>query len=798
MQIKNNIVGIDTLTLSISKPIFTQAFCTRLYNNQYRQEISNGNQKTLQQHIHDSFDGIFDNADQNKLYRPIIKNELDHFRNGWTLINPTTSSFLPSTSLGKKYKYNINIAQFYACERKGVDILALENDQLITKPSDIRMHVMQGFEHSPMQLIVSTELSRFKHRYHCNDEIVDNYDDSVACIKELERILSHFVINLDLKNADLLRFDVALDMIDQPVESVLSRIEIPESFSNNVKSYGKTGRTIALHRTTNTKDHKKKISIYDKTAKSANDLKSINQIISKKKIIAENDECNLLAKRDHMKAKLATKQRTTRCEYRLESKAKISNTIGCTKLYQIFESERSFTDAIDATMSEMHRYFKVNDHAQVRMIDDAQISMKAFIDCSAVKTMQEIAGSVSDFFELAKNKTNCMQLKERGFRQARSHYISVERNDMQSLASIFAIETARDKSTALGAFCAKSKSIDAEIIEDKFISLTHAPIASDAFDADDLADDDLADDDLADDDLADVGMADAEIADAEIALRKMIAKIKKLSTHKLDQVIKFIDQCSNDADADDVDNVNTDACNVNSNACNVNSNACNVNTNADADADADADDVGNVNTDADALKNGKKNAEIGLLLYKDGNAHDATYLQSVKICNSNATSARCVDSVAQNDWPVVAQNNWDNVCWREWQAHNNKDNCELWTVKQKSLLKSVKQSIDVLSFKIDQLPYEAQALLNSEDYEQQDEATKHIARVKAMLFDHIKQTMPRELMIIDEHDVFALDRFNKAFQIYWMNRPLIVRELTELISSVDAIVDHAFRIAMCA
>ena len=744
MQIKNNIVGIDTLVLSISKPIFTQAFCTRLYNNQYRQEISNGNQKTLQQHIHDAFDGIFDDADQNKLYRPIIKNELDHFRNGWTLINPTTSSFLPSTSLGKKYKYNINIAQFYACETKGVDILSLENDQLITKPSDIRMHVVQGFEHSPMQLIVSTELSRFKHRYHCNDEIVDNYDDSIACIKELERILSHFVINLDLKNADLLRFDVALDMIDQPVESVLSRIEIPESFLNNVKSYGKTGRTIALHRTTNAKDHKKKISIYDKTAKSASDLKSINQIISKKKIIAETDECNLLAKRDHMKAKLATKQRTTRCEYRLESKAKISNTIGCTKLYQVFESERSFTDAIDATMSEMHRYFKVNDHAQVRMIDNAEISMKAFIDCSAVKTMQEIAGSVSDFFELAKDKTNCMQLKERGFRQARSHYISIERSEMQSFASIFSIETAKDKSTALGAFCAKSKSIDAEIIDDKFISLNHAPIASDALDIEmaDAFDSEMAD-------AFDAEMADAEIADAEIALRKMLAKIKKLSMHKLDQVIKVIDQCLNDAD--DAFNANTEM--------------------------------------ADALKNGKKNAEIGLLLYKDGNAHDATCFQSIEICNSNATNEQCVGRVAQNDWAV---------CWREWQAHNDKDNCELWTIKQKSLLKSVKQSVDVLSFKIDQLPYEAQALLSSEDYEQQDEATKHIARVKAMIFEHIKQTMPKELMIIDEHDVYALDRFNQSFQIYWMNRPLIVRELAELISSVDAIVDHAFRMAMCA
>ena len=713
MQIKNNIVGIDTLVLSISKPIFTQAFCTRLYNNQYRQEISNGNQKTLQQHIHDAFDGIFDDADQNKLYRPIIKNELDHFRNGWTLINPTTSSFLPSTSLGKKYKYNINIAQFYACETKGVDILSLENDQLITKPSDIRMHVVQGFEHSPMQLIVSTELSRFKHRYHCNDEIVDNYDDSIACIKELERILSHFVINLDLKNADLLRFDVALDMIDQPVESVLSRIEIPESFLNNVKSYGKTGRTIALHRTTNAKDHKKKISIYDKTAKSASDLKSINQIISKKKIIAETDECNLLAKRDHMKAKLATKQRTTRCEYRLESKAKISNTIGCTKLYQVFESERSFTDAIDATMSEMHRYFKVNDHAQVRMIDNAEISMKAFIDCSAVKTMQEIAGSVSDFFELAKDKTNCMQLKERGFRQARSHYISIERSEMQSFASIFSIETAKDKSTALGAFCAKSKSIDAEIIDDKFISLNHAPIASDALDIEmaDAFDSEMAD-------AFDAEMADAEIADAEMA---------------------------------DAFNANTEM--------------------------------------ADALKNGKKNAEMGLLLYKDGNAHDATCFQSIEICNSNATNEQCVGRVAQNDWAV---------CWREWQAHNDKDNCELWTIKQKSLLKSVKQSVDVLSFKIDQLPYEAQALLSSEDYEQQDEATKHIARVKAMIFEHIKQTMPKELMIIDEHDVYALDRFNQSFQIYWMNRPLIVRELAELISSVDAIVDHAFRMAMCA
>jgi hypothetical protein len=213
--------------------------------------------------------------------------------------------------------------------------------------------------------------------------------------------------------------------------------------------------------------------------------------------------------------------------------------------------------------------------------------------------------------------------------------------------------------------------------------------------------------------------------------------------------------------------------------------------NADAEiADAEMADAFNANTEmADALKNGKKNAEMGLLLYKDGNAHDATCFQSIEICNSNATNGQCVGRVAQNDWAV---------CWREWQAHNDKDNCELWTIKQKSLLKSVKQSVDVLSFKIDQLPYEAQALLSSEDYEQQDEATKHIARVKAMIFEHIKQTMPKELMIIDEHDVYALDRFNQSFQIYWMNRPLIVRELAELISSVDAIVDHAFRMAMCA
>jgi len=794
MQIKNNIVGIDTLVLSISKPIFTQAFCTRLYNNQYRQEISNGNQKTLQQHIHDAFDGIFDDADQNKLYRPIIKNELDHFRNGWTLINPTTSSFLPSTSLGKKYKYNINIAQFYACETKGVDILSLENDQLITKPSDIRMHVVQGFEHSPMQLIVSTELSRFKHRYHCNDEIVDNYDDSIACIKELERILSHFVINLDLKNADLLRFDVALDMIDQPVESVLSRIEIPESFLNNVKSYGKTGRTIALHRTTNAKDHKKKISIYDKTAKSASDLKSINQIISKKKIIAETDECNLLAKRDHMKAKLATKQRTTRCEYRLESKAKISNTIGCTKLYQVFESERSFTDAIDATMSEMHRYFKVNDHAQVRMIDNAEISMKAFIDCSAVKTMQEIAGSVSEFFELAKNKTHCMQLKERGFRQARSHYISIERSEMQSFASIFSIETAKDKSTALGAFCAKSKSIDAEIIDDKFISLNHAPIASDALDIEmaDAFDSEMAD-------AFDAEMADAEIADAEIALRKMLAKIKKLSMHKLDQVIKVIDQCLNDAD--DAFNANTEMADAEiADAEIADAEIADDACNADAEiADAEMADAFNANTEmADALKNGKKNAEMGLLLYKDGNAHDETCFQSIEICNSNATNEQCVDRMTQNDWPVVAQNDWGAVCWREWQAKNDKDNCELWTKQQRALLKNVMRSISILSFKIDQLSYEDQALLNFEDYEQQAKATKHIAKVKAMIFEHIKETMPKELMIIDENDVYALDRFHTSFRMYWISRPLIVRELTELISSVDAVIDHAFKMAMCA
>ena len=203
MQIKRNVIGIDTLTLSIANPIFTQAFCTRLYNNQYKQEISNGNQKTLQQHIHDSFDGIFDDADQNRSYRPMIKNELAHLKDGWMLINPTTSSFLPSTSLGKKYKYNINLAQFYACEKKSVDILSLENDQLITKPSDIRMHVVQGFEHSPTRLIVATELSRFKHQYHCNDEIIDDYDKSLDCIKELERILSHFLINVDLKNADL-------------------------------------------------------------------------------------------------------------------------------------------------------------------------------------------------------------------------------------------------------------------------------------------------------------------------------------------------------------------------------------------------------------------------------------------------------------------------------------------------------------------------------------------------------------------------------------------------------------------
>ena len=70
------------------------------------------------------------------------------------------------------------------------------------------------------------------------------------------------------------------------------------------------------------------------------------------------------------------------------------------------------------------RYFKVNDNAQLKIIDDAEISMKKFIDCSAVIMMQEIAGSVSDFFEIEKSKGRSMQLKERGFRQARSQYVS--------------------------------------------------------------------------------------------------------------------------------------------------------------------------------------------------------------------------------------------------------------------------------------------------------------------------------------------------------------------------------------